>query len=70
MGVRYEKFDNDHDTDTSGDFDYTLAIGANYELFDNVTLMGEYRKLQEKATADSSYEKTANEYNLRLGIEF
>jgi len=31
--------------------------------------MGEYRKLQEKAT-DSSYEKTANEYNLRLGIEF
>jgi len=70
IAARYETFDNDRNTDLNEDIDYTLAVGANYELFDNVTLMGEYRKLQEKATAGSSYEKTANEYNLRLGIEF
>lgn len=69
LAARYETFDNDRDTDISGDIDYTLAVGANYEIFDNVTLMGEYRKLQEKAT-DSSYEKTANEYNLKLAVEF
>ena len=69
IAARYETFDNDRDTDTSGDIDYRLAVGANYEILDSVTLMGEYRKLQEKA-ANSSYEKTANEYNLRMGIEF
>ncbi|NQT11036.1 MAG: LbtU family siderophore porin, partial [Desulfobacteraceae bacterium] len=61
VAARYETFDNDRNTDTSGDIDYRLAVGANYEILDSVTLMGEYRKLQEKAT-DSSYEKTANEY--------
>jgi len=69
IAARYETFDNDRDTNTSGDIDYTLAVGANYEILDSVTLMGEYRRLQEKA-ANSSYEKTANEYNLRMGIEF
>lgn len=70
IAARYETFDNNRDTDTSGDIDYTLSVGANYEILDSVTLMGEYRRLQEKATAGSSYEKTANEYNMRLGIEF
>lgn len=69
IAARYETFDNDRDTDLDGDIDYTLTVGANYEILDSVTLMGEYRRLQEKAT-DSSYEKTANEYNLRMGIEF
>ncbi|MCG2755016.1 MAG: LbtU family siderophore porin, partial [Desulfobacteraceae bacterium] len=69
IAARYETFDNDRDTDLNGDIDYTLTVGANYEILDSVTLMGEYRRLQEKAT-NSSYEKTANEYNLRMGIEF
>ncbi|MDI6688718.1 MAG: LbtU family siderophore porin [Desulfobacterales bacterium] len=70
VAARYETFDNDRDTDLDGDIDYTLTVGINYEILDSVTLMGEYRRLQEKATAGSSYEKTANEYNMRLGIEF
>ncbi|HUV50682.1 MAG TPA: LbtU family siderophore porin [Anaerolineae bacterium] len=70
IAARYETFDNGRDTDLDGDIDYTLTLGANYELLDSVTLMGEYRRLQEKATAGLSHEKTANEYNMRMGIEF
>jgi len=70
FAVRYEDFDNDRDTDVDGDFDYILAFGANYEVLENVTLMGEYRKLQQKAAAGSTFEETVNEYNLRVAVGF
>lgn len=70
LAVRYEEFDNDHDTDTDGDFDYTLGLGANYQLLENVTLMGEYRRLVQQTAAAGTYEDTVNEYNLRVAIGF
>lgn len=70
LAVRYEHFDNDCDVDNDGDFDYVLGFGVNYELLENVTLMGEYRKIAEKAATGSTYETTANEYNLKLAVEF
>lgn len=70
LAVRYEDFDNNRSADVDGDFDYTLAFGANYEILKNVTLMGEYRKLREKAAAGSDYEETVNEYNFRVAVGF
>lgn len=69
LAVRYEEFDNDHDAVSDGDFDYTLVFGANYQLLEDVTLMGEYRRLVQEAAA-STYEDTVNEYNLRVAIGF
>lgn len=71
IGIRYEDFDIDHDTVTDGDFDYTLAVGANYEILENVTLMAEYRKLeQEDANDGNHYETGANEFNFRVAVGF
>jgi len=70
LALRYENFDNDRSVDSDGDFDYTLAFGANYNLFENVTLMGEYRDLKEKAAAGSAYEETVNEFNFRVAVGF
>jgi opacity protein-like surface antigen len=70
LALRYEYFDDDGSVDEDGDFDYTLAFGANYNLFENVTLMGEYRNLKEKAAAGSTYEETVNEFNFRVAVGF
>jgi hypothetical protein len=70
LALRYESFDNDRSTDSDGDFDYTIVLGANYDLFENVTLMGEYRNLKEKAAAGSTYEETVNEFNFRVAVGF
>jgi len=70
LALRYESFDNDRSTDSDGDFDYTIVFGANYNLFENVTLMGEYRNLNEKAAAGSTYEETVNEFNFRVAVGF
>jgi len=70
LAVRYESFDNDRSTDASGYFDHNIAFGANYNLFENVTLMGEYRNLKKKATAGSTYEETVNEFNFRVAVGF
>lgn len=70
LALRYENYDNDRSTDASGYFDHTIAFGANYNLFENVTLMGEYRNLKEKKTAGSTYEDTVNEFNLRVAVGF
>ncbi len=64
-------FDIDHDTVTDGDFDYTLAFGANYQILENVTLMAEYRKLeQEDANDGNHYEAGVNEFNFRVSVGF
>jgi len=43
--------------------DYTLAFGANYQILENVTLMAEYRKLeQEDANDGNHYETGVNEF--------
>lgn len=70
LAGRYERFDNDRSTDSDGDFDHAIVLGANYDLFENVTLMGEYRNLKEKATAGSTYEETVNEFNFRVAVGF
>ncbi|MBW2019772.1 MAG: LbtU family siderophore porin [Deltaproteobacteria bacterium] len=70
LSVRFEKFDVDHDSDQDGDFDYIFAFGANYELLQNVTLMGEYRRVVQETAAGSTYEETVNEYNLRVAVGF
>ena len=70
LALRYEHFDNDRSADTSGDFDRAIVFGANYDLYENVTLMGEYRNLKEKATAGSTYKETVNEFNLRVAVGF
>lgn len=70
LALRYESYDDDGSVDASGDFDHTIVFGANYDLFENVTLMGEYRNLKEKATAGSTYEETVNEFNFRVAVGF
>jgi len=70
LACRYEHFDNDRSVDADGDFDHAIVFGANYELFENVTLMGEYRNLKEKAAAGSTYELTVNEFNFRVAVGF
>ena len=70
LALRYESFDNDRSIDANGDFDHNIVFGANYDLFENVTLMGEYRNLKEKAMADSTYEETVNEFNFRMAVGF
>ena len=70
LALRYESFDNDRSTDADGDFDHTIVFGANYDLVENVTLMGEYRNLKEKVAAGSTYEDTVNEFNFRVAIGF
>ncbi len=70
LAVRYESYDDDGSADTDGDFDHTIVLGANYNLFENVTLMGEYRNLKEKASAGSTYEETVNEFNFRVAVGF
>jgi len=69
LAFRYEKFDNDR-PEAAGDFDYTYAIGANYDLFKNVRLMAEYRRLQEKNGGDSTYLKGVNEFSVQLALEW
>ncbi len=69
LAFRYEKFNNDRAAAT-GDFDYTYVIGANYDLFENVRLMAEYRRLQEKDGGDSTYLKGVNEFSLQLAVEW
>lgn len=70
LALRYENFDDDGSVDADGDFDHTIVFGANYDLFENVTLMGEYRNLKEKAAAGSTYEQTVNEFNFRMAVGF
>ena len=70
LACRYERFDNGRSVDANGYFDHTVVFGANYNLFENVTLMGEYRNLKEKAAAGSTYEQTVNEFNLRMAVGF
>ena len=70
LALRYESYDDDGSVDASTDFDHTIVFGANYDLFENVTLMGEYRNLKEKATAGSTYEETVNEFNFRVAVGF
>nr|MBC8362854.1 LbtU family siderophore porin [Candidatus Desulfatibia profunda] len=70
LALRYENFDNDRSVAAGGDFDHTIVFGANYDLFENVTLMGEYRNLKEKAAAGSTYEESVNEFNLRVAVGF
>lgn len=70
LALRYESFDNDRSTDLNGDFDHTIVCGANYDLFKNVTLMGEYRNLKERVAAGSTYEETVNEFNFRVAVGF
>lgn len=70
LALRYENFDHDRSVDSDGDFDHAIVFGANYNLFENVTLMGEYRNLKEKAAAGSTYEKTVNEFNFRVAVGF
>jgi len=70
LALRYESFDNDRSTASEGYFDHTIVFGANYDLFKNVTLMGEYRNLKEKATAGLTYEETVNEFNFRIAVGF
>jgi hypothetical protein len=70
LALRYENFDDNGSVDADGDFDHTIVFGANYNLFENVTLMGEYRNLKEKAAAGSNYAETVNEFNLRVAVGF
>ena len=70
LACRYERFDNDRRTASDGDFDHTVVFGANYDLFENVTLMGEYRNLKEKTAAGSTYEESVNEFNFRVAVGF
>jgi hypothetical protein len=70
VAARYEDYDIGHDTDTDGDLDYVLALGANYELLKDVTLMGEYRRLSYETQASTTYEDTVNEFNLRVAVGF
>jgi len=70
VAARYEDYDIGHDTDTDGDLDYVLALGANYELLKDVTLMGEYRRLSYETQANTTYEDTVNEFNLRVAVGF
>lgn len=51
-------------------WNYVLAFVANYDLLEDVTLMGEYRRLAYDAQANSTYEDTVNEFNLRLAVGF
>ena len=70
LALRYEIYDNDRSIDADEYFDHTIAFGVNYSLFENVTLMGEYRNLKEKAAAGSTYEETVNEFNFRVAVGF
>ena len=70
LALRYESYDDDGSVYANGDFDHTVVFGANYDLFENVTLMGEYRNLKEKAAAGSTYEETVNEFNFRVAVGF
>ena len=46
------------------------AFGANYEILEDVTIMGEYRRVEQEAAAGSTFEETVNEYNLRVAVGF
>ncbi|MBW2108233.1 MAG: LbtU family siderophore porin [Deltaproteobacteria bacterium] len=70
VAARYEGYDMGHDPDQDGDLGAVFALGANYNIFEDVTLMGEYRRLSYDNPAGSTYEDTVNEYNLRVAVGF
>jgi predicted porin len=76
VAARYEVFDNDRpasDDGTypyAGDLDYNIALGANYDLMENIYLMFELRCLNELNDGDATYEEMAHEVNLLLGAGF
>ncbi len=70
VAARYEGYDMSHDTDQDGDLGAVFAIGANYNVLEDVTLMGEYRRLSYDNPPGSAYEDTVNEYNIRVAVGF
>ncbi len=54
----------------AGDFDYTIAFGASYNILENVTIMGEYRSLHGESGANAVYDDSVNEFNFRTAIAF
>jgi predicted porin len=70
LAARYETFDNGQTGNATGDFDSTVAFGANYNILENVTFMVEYRLLNGESGGNASYDDSVNEFNFRTVIEF